>query len=280
MMIGTIQRMKVKKQVDGGYLLAKRFFETILPGSETEETLSINEEVDVFLFAEEATLKLPNAIVGTFAWAKVTEVDKDVGALVDIGTTKNILIPKHDLPTFLPVWPEAGDQLYVTLRVTKNGELFAVPAKERHFEDLIDEAIGVELNDYVEGIIIRAAREGSVMITSNNYRGFIHRTEREREVRLGETVSARVIEVKEDGTLNLSLKPLKHKRIDQDSETILRYLLDAGGEMDYSDRSNPEEIQAAFQMSKAAFKRALGRLMKENKVKQIDGKTILINKNK
>ncbi|MFS8631528.1 MAG: hypothetical protein LOD92_10375 [Bacillales bacterium] len=96
----------------------------------------------------------------------------------------------------------------------------------------------------------------------------------------GETVSARVIEVKEDGTLNLSLKPLKHKRIDQDSETILRYLLDAGGEMDYSDRSNPEEIQAAFQMSKAAFKRALGRLMKENKVKQIDGKTILINKNK
>src|SRR5690625_4677428 len=114
------------------------------------------------------------------------------------------------------------------------------------------------------------------MITDNTERGFIHHTEREVEPRLGEYVTGRVIEVKEDGTLNVSLLPLKHERMADDATKILSYLEESAGEMTFTDRSDPEEIRATFHMSKSAFKRALGRLMKEKKIEQRDGKTFLL----
>src|SRR5699024_3556145 len=118
------------------------------------------------------------------------------------------------------------------------------------------------LNQVVSGPVYFTSKEGSVMLTEEKYRGFIHHTEREREPRLGEHVTGRIIEVKEDGTLNVSLLPLKHERIDDDAELILAYLNEHDGEMPFNDRSSPDDIRNTFQISKSAFKRALGRLMR------------------
>ena len=101
----------------------------------------------------------------------------------------------------------------------------------------------------------------------------MHESERSVEPRLGELVKGRVIGVKEDGSLNGSLLPRTHERLDEDAEGILTYLESRGGSMPYWDKSDPEDIQKRFGMSKAAFKRALGRLMKEGKVSQADGWT-------
>src|SRR5699024_8137084 len=170
-----------------------------------------------------------------------------------------------------------GDQLYVTLDTDKKGRLLAVPATEKVFNDLYGFATEVELNDAVVGRAIRVDREGTVIFTDENYRGFIHHTEREKEPRLGEQVTGRVVEVKEDGTLNVSLMPLKHERMSDDAEKILMFLEKTeDGSMPFGDRSDPEKIRATFGMSKSAFKRALGRLMKERKIEQQDGKTYLV----
>lgn len=217
--------------------------------------------------------------VGTFSWVTVCKKEKNE-VFVDIGTSEPVVIPERDLPQLRSVWPNVGDRLYVTVKRNSKGEIFAVPAKERQFSHLINHAENVDLNETIRGTVIRTAREGTVMLTEEGYRGFIHRSEREVEPRLGEEITGRVIEVKEDGTLNVSLKPLKHERIDNDAEVILQYLQNQGGEMDYSDRSDPEQIRSTFKMSKAAFKRALGRLMKERKIEQRDGKTYLIKNSK
>ena len=73
--------------------------------------------------------------------------------------------------------------------------------------------------------------------------------------------------------MNGSLLPRKHERIRDDAEKILNYLQDVGGKMPFSDKSSPEEIQEMFNMSKGAFKRALGTLMKARKITQQDGWT-------
>lgn len=76
--------------------------------------------------------------------------------------------------------------------------------------------------------------------------------------------------------MNGSLLPRNYERLGKDAEKIYEYLKSVGGKMPFSDESTPEEINAMFDMSKGAFKRALGVLMKQKKVKQKDGWTELI----
>src|SRR5699024_930497 len=111
-----------------------------------------------------------------------------------------------------------------------------------------------------------------------DYRGFIHHTERKEEPRLGELVSGRVIEVKEDGTINASLRPYKKESQLEDADAILAYLEDSKGIIPFSDKSDPDDIRGTFGISKAAFKRALGKLMKDGKVKQRNGNTYMTDK--
>lgn len=117
---------------------------------------------------------------------------------------------------------------------------------------------------------------GSFFIsTPQGYRVFVHHTEQLAEPRLGEEVEIRVIGVKEDGSLNGSMLPRKQERLGDDAETVYRYIQQAGGKMPFTDKSSPDEIFEMFNLSKAAFKRALGKLMKEGKVEQKDGWTIV-----
>lgn len=277
MEVGTIQSMKVLQVNETDYTLTMGTTNYQLPREESTEQLSVDQYVDVFIWKDKVTMQLPKLTVGTFEWVSVCKQEGDT-LYVDIGTTDPVVISQTDLPALKSVWPTVGDRLYVTLKRNRQDDLFVVPAKERQFAHLISFADNIDLNENVEGIVIRTAREGTVILTEDGYRGFIHHSEREQEPRLGETVKARVIEVKEDGTLNVSLKPLKHERIDDDADKILRYLTENNGEMTYTDRSKPSDIKNTFQMSKSAFKRALGRLMKERKIEQRDGKTYIVHK--
>lgn len=280
--IGTIHTMKVEHKTDEGYTLSKSGEKAFLPQNYTDGNLEAGAFVDVFLYNDRqgklvATMQQPKMVIGSYELAEVKDVIPNLGVFVDIGMAEEVLVSMDELPLYQKAWPLPGDQLYVTLDTDKKGRLLAVPATEKVFNDLYGFATEVELNDAVVGRAIRVDREGTVILTDENYRGFIHHTEREKEPRLGEQVTGRVIEVKEDGTLNVSLMPLKHERMSDDAEKILTFLEKAeDGSMPFGDRSDPEKIRATFGMSKSAFKRALGRLMKERKIEQQDGKTYLV----
>src|SRR5690625_3118344 len=109
-----------------------------------------------------------------------------------------------------------GDQLYVTLSKDQEERLLALPATEGIFMGMREIAPLDLLNASISGRVYYTSREGSAIFSEDGYRGFVHHTERESEPRLGETVSGRVIEVKDDGTVNVSLLPLKEERIDAD----------------------------------------------------------------
>jgi len=278
--LGTIQSMSVDRKIDNGYVLKKDTTEALLHYNEADGELEIEQEVDVFLYQDKkgnltATMKLPNAMMDHYGWGTVVNVLPHIGALVDIGTTKEFLVSKDDLPLFEDVWPKENDMLYVTLGKDRKGRLLAIPATEGVIAREIELAPDSLLNQTVSGRVYHTSREGTAIITEENYRGFIHHTERKTEPRLGELVQGRVIEVKYDGTLNISLRPLKQHGMVEDSDMILEHLEDHDGMIPFSDKSDPEDIRGTFNISKAAFKRALGKLMKEGKIEQRDGNTYL-----
>src|SRR5699024_10580903 len=120
-----------------------------------------------------------------------------------------------NLPSLESAWPIQDYLIYLQMKKDGKDRLLVIPAKEHELDELFIDASHANLNDAVQGWIIRAGREGSVMLTEEGYRGFIRYSEREKEPRLGATVSGRVIEVKDDGTLNISLLPLKHERSEE-----------------------------------------------------------------
>ena len=183
------------------------------------------------------------------------------------------LLQQNTSPPFEEAWPKKGDKLYCMLKVTSYGRMFAKTATEDVISELFTEAPETLMNKEITGTIYRLIATGSFMLTDTGVRGFIHRTERKEEPRLGSEVTGRVIAVKEDGTVNVSLLPRKQDALSVDAEEILTYMRTRNGAMPYWDKSDPEDIRERFQMSKAAFKRALGHLMKNDLVYQKEGWT-------
>jgi len=278
--IGTVQKAIVDRTIDTGYVVVFESTEILMHHNDAIEELDVSDEIDIFLYNDKnnqivATTKIPEVTMDTYEWVDVIEVIPRLGVFVNIGTVKDMLVSIDNLPLFDDVWPIVGDKLYTTLGLDQKGRLLALPATEGIFMSIREDASHLERNDIVEGYIYHTDREGSAFFTSEHFRAFIHHTEREDEPRLGEHVRGRIIDVKNDGTINVSLLPLKEERMDHDSEVILDILNDFDGTMPFSDKSDAQEIRDRFDMSKSAFKRALGRLMKQGKVEQKDGQTII-----
>jgi len=277
---GTIQTMRIERKINNGYLVSSSGSTALLPDEESDTALAPGEYVDVFLYTDKkgkwiATSHLPIIQKGIYNWAEVQEAIPNLGVFVNIGINKEMLVSKDDLPLFESVWPAKGDQLYVTLGEDQKGRLLAIPGNEDMLIKEMEAAPDSLYQQPITGRVYHTSKEGAAIFTEGNHRGFIHHTERKREPRLGELVSGRVIEVKDDGSVNVSLRPLKQHSIGDDAESILQHLKENGGVIPFNDKSDPEDIRATFQISKAAFKRALGKLLKEGQIEQNNGNTYL-----
>ncbi|KGR75874.1 CvfB family protein [Ureibacillus manganicus] len=277
---GQVVELTVLEEQGSRLLLTNGDLEIPLNISELTESFSRGDRLKVFLFADrrgnlQATTAIPEIVQGEYGWARVIKVTNE-GAFVDIGTSKEVLVKAEDLPQIRDVWPEVGDHLYLTLRTDRNGDLFGRLVTEEKVNDIFEGAFDDLHNKNLVARPYRLLPVGAFLLgVEIPYRIFVHNSEMESEPRLGQDVTIRVIAVKEDGSLNGSLLPRKHERLSTDAEQILDYLQSVGGKMPFGDKSTPEEITEMFHMSKGAFKRALGTLMKSGIVKQQDGWTEL-----
>lgn len=281
--IGQVVSLEVVRQADFGYFLTDGTEDVLLHKNETDQELEVNDKAEVFLYTDSrgritATTTIPKITTGTYDWAEVSDVKPGLGIFVNIGIQKDMLLGEEDLPSHSSVWPEKGDLLFITLRVNKNNRLYVKLATDPIIEKYAQKAPREAFNKNIHGYVYRTAKVGSWIFTAEGYKGFIHESQRRKEPRLGQKVEGRIIDVKEDGTVNVSLLPRKAESLDVDAEQILAVLSERNGAMPYWDRSMPEDIQERFHMSKAAFKRALGRLMKEGKVYQEEGWTYIKGK--
>lgn len=277
---GKIYKLEVAREAPFGYFLTNGKEDVLLHHTEIVSPVQEGDELEVFLYQDKkgrlaASMRIPPITFGQFAWCKVVEVKPEIGAFIDIGLSKDILIHKSDLPKVPHVWPQIGDELYCTLKLDQYGNLLGKIAKETDMKPLFKPATQKDFNKNVGGVVYRTLRSGTFVITDEGYRGFIHRSERKTEPRLGQRIKGRIIDIKVDGAVNISLLERAHEVIEKDAAFIWNYLQERGGKMPYSDKSQPGDIMIRFGMSKGAFKRALGHLMKENKIEQRDGWTYL-----
>lgn len=276
---GEIVTLTVLEQQTSKWILTNGEKELPLNASEVTEPLEIGDQVKVFLFTDRrgdlaATVAIPAVVQGEYGWARVLRVVSREGAYVDIGTSREVLVQAEDLPKLPELWPQVGDHLYITLRTDRHGDLFGRLVTEEKVKELYEGAFEEMYNKNIIARPYRLLPVGSFLLgVEQPYRIFVHESEMQGEPRLGQEVQVRIIDVKDDGSLNGSLLPRRHERLSTDAEKIFHYLQGIGGRMPFSDKSSPEEIHEMFHMSKAAFKRALGTLMKAGKIKQQDGWT-------
>lgn len=241
-------------------------------GDAVEGFCYLNQKQELVL-----TTQIPLVKKTQYAFGTVTGTRRDLGAFVDIGLKdKDVVVSLDELPLLRELWPKKGDQLMISLKIDEKGRIWGDLADEKIFQARHHKANETLKNNNISGIVYRLKMIGTYVFTDDFYIAFIHPSERYQEPRLGERIQGRVIGVRPDGILNISLKPRGYEVIGDDVAMILTFLERATEhKIPFTDKSAPEEIKQTFGISKAQFKRAIGNLLKQGKIKQKDGYTWL-----
>lgn len=274
LLLGEKQELVIVKKVEFGAYLAvspeKSQERVLLPLKQLPEDCQIGDRLEVFLYRDSsdrliATVREPKLQLGQVAELTVAQVGK-VGAFLDWGLEKDLLLPYKEQRGRV----QQGDKVLVSLYIDKSDRLCATM---NVYEDLRTDS-PYQVEDVVRGRVYEVSDNfGAFVAVDNLYSGLIPRRELYGDVRLGADVEARVIGVKEDGRLDLSVRKKAYLQMDEDAEKILELLESYEGALPFNDKAAPEVIKHETGMSKNEFKRAVGRLLKQGKV-EIGEKTI------
>ena len=251
----------------------------------TQQTapVHIGDRVKVFLYRDPkhrltASMRVPRLEQGQIARMKVINISKD-GAFLDVGAERGIFLPYAGMRGR----PQIGEVVWAKLYTDKSGRLAVTMEVEDEMRRASISAKGkAHVGDEVTGAIYNYTDAGAFLFSNERYIVFIDKKElppRDLRPRIGEIVPARVTYVRDDGRLNASLREIKEKALITDAGRILALLETRKGKMPYSDKTSPEVIRDKFGISKGAFKRALGHLLKEGRIEERDGWTYLIPSN-
>ncbi|PWG01109.1 CvfB family protein [Levilactobacillus bambusae] len=282
-MLGRIVTGKVTDENDQNYFVQVDGATFLLNKTEIQKPLKLGSQFKGFAYENEThhmqlTRNAPKVQVDHYAFGTVVRTQHNLGVFVNIGLpNKDIVVSVDDLPTIAEIWPQTGDQLMIAIRVDSKHRMWGVLADEEIFQAIAQPGNKHMMNRDVEVIPYRLKMAGTRVISKGYQLGFVHPSEREREPRLGEPLKARVIGIHQDGSLNLSLKPRAYQAIDDDSAMLYAALQHSQtGSLPFTDKSNPDEIKAYFGLSKGAFKRAVGHLLKDRQIVQKDGQISLV----
>ena len=275
--LGKKQRLKVVKKVDFGVYLAeedgdKKEDRVLLPAKQVPEGAGPGTEMEVFLYKDSsdrliATTREPRLTLGETALLTVAEVGR-IGAFLDWGLEKDLLLPYREQTG--PV--KKGDQVLAALYIDKSQRLCATMKVYHYLKQHSPYVIG----DQVKGRVYEISRNFGVFVAvDDQYSALIPRREAQGRYQVGQELSLRVTEVKEDGKLTVSARQKAYLQIGQDAELVLEAIEKAGGRLDFDDKASPEKIDEELGLSKAAFKRAVGHLLKEGKIQLEPGKILL-----
>lgn len=214
-------------------------------------------------------MKEPLLQVGQTAVLKVVQVTK-IGAFLDWGLEKDLLLPYHEQTLKV----REGEECLVALYVDKSSRLCATMKVYKYLSTRTPYVIG----DTVKGRVYEISDNFGVFVAvDDKYSALIPAREAKGKYRPGKILELRVTEVKEDGKMNVSDRKPAYQQIDEDAECVLEVINEFAGVLPFDDKASPEVIQREFGLSKAAFKRAVGHLLKAGKVEIKDRRIYVKN---
>ncbi len=266
--LGTFARLYVIKKTKFGVILSSGDvpqLEVLLPNNQVRPGTEKGDFYDVFLYKDSedrliATTAQPYVVLDELALLTVKDVT-GIGAFLDWGLAKDLFLPFKEQTARLHV----GDKVLVTLYIDKSERLCAT----MRIYDFLSTDSDYQKGEHVEGLIYEIIDSfGAFVAVDDTYSALIPPNEITRELHVLDRIEGRIKDITEDGKLTLSLQEKVKIQMGKDASLIYERLNQAGGFLPFHDKTSPEIIKREFQMSKAAFKRAIGRLMKEKKIKQ------------
>lgn len=271
--LGKIQRLQVLREKSFGVYVGEPESgeaAVLLPKKHVPEGTKPGDELDVFIYKDSedrliATTETPLLQVGEVAVLEVKDVSR-IGAFLDMGLEKDLLLPFKEQNHKVQVVEKCLVALYVdkSQRLAATMKVYSYMSSQSPYQK----------DDWVTGTIYEInERLGAFVAVDNHYYGLIPRAEMFTDYREGEVVEARVSKVRNDGKLDLCPKAKAYQQMETDAQLVMQKMDELGGVLPFNDRVAPEIIKQQFGLSKNAFKRAVGRLLKEGRIK-ITEKTI------
>lgn len=266
--LGAYNELEVVKQLDFGIYLKDGDTEILMPTKWVPQDTKIGDKLNVFIFRDSddrliATTIEPYATANTFAFLEAKQVNQ-VGAFLDWGMDKDLLVPFREQSQRL----EPGRSYVVFVYVDEETNRLTASTKlNRYIENT-----NIELRDgdIVDLLIYSETDLGFNAIINNRYSGLIYKNEIYEAIRVGDKIKGYVKHVREDNKIDLSLQKSGFELVDDVKWRILNMMKQNEGFLALTDNSSPEEIKAKFQISKKAFKKAVGALYRERLVKITD----------
>lgn len=271
--IGKWNTLKVIRSKDFGIYLGEENSSTaetvLLPRKQVPEGIKAGATMKVFIYRDSqdrliATVNEPYITVGEIKKLKVKSVAA-IGAFMDCGLERDVLLPFKEQTTKV----REKSEYLVRMYVDKTGRLCVSMKLYEHLLPVEGYAKGQNFKgtvyEYKKGL-------GALVAIEDKYSGLIHESELFNKVHVGEEVSGRVINIREDGKADLALREPIHVQINEDSEMVYDIIKSYKGIINFSDKTDKDTIQKEFGLSKNAFKRAVGKLYKDGRV-NIDKKT-------
>lgn len=266
--LGEKQTLEIMKKVEFGVYLKNPEDvageeRVLLPAKQVPAGANIGDQIEVFLYKDSkdrliATTKTPLLMMNEVKTLKVAQVGK-MGAFLNWGLEKDLFLPFREQTRKV----KEGDDCLVALYVDKSSRLCAT-MKVYHYLSL---SSPYKKDDRVEGVVYEISDNfGAFVAVDDKYSGLISKKEFYGNVKVGDRVSARVVSVKEDGKLDLSIREKALAQILIDAEKVLDVIESFDGALPFNDKANPEVIKRELQMSKNEFKKAVGHLLKAGKI--------------
>ncbi|MCI8455326.1 MAG: S1 RNA-binding domain-containing protein [Lachnospiraceae bacterium] len=272
--IGTLQTLQVIKEREFGVYLAEPAVAgteqekgVLLPQKQVPAGTKLGDRLEVFLYRDSedrmiATTTVPKVTLGNTAVLEVKEVSK-IGAFLDMGLEKDLLLPFKEQTH--PV--RKGERCLIALYLDKSRRLAATMRVYPYLKNTPPYQAGDEVNGFVFEV---NEANGAFVAVDAMYYGLLPRREQYAGFKVGQEVRVRVEKVRADGKLDLTSRGRAYSEIDSDAAHILQVIEEFDGCLPFNDKASPEVIAREFRLSKNAFKRAVGRLLKEGKIEITD----------
>ena len=267
---GVVNTLKVNRVSEPGiYLISGDETEVLLPNAYVKKEMAIDSLLDVFIYTDSedrlvATTLKPYLYLNEFANLKIVDSAK-FGYFVDIGLPKDLLVPKNRQKGTYNIGS------YKVLQMQFDERTSRLIASEKYI--LEEEPKNLKQGDEVEIILYSKTPLGFKVIVSNSYEGMIFHSEIFENLKIGDKKRAYIKNLREDKKLDISLQKIGEK---VDSNKVLEILKANGGVLNFTYKSDAEDIKNMFAMSKKAFKATLTKLIDEKKINLENDRICLI----
>lgn len=261
--IGKMNKLEVSHEVDFGvYLLGDAHDpEILLPRRYVPKQCQPGDVLDVFVYFDSedriiATTRQPKAMVDQVAYLKVIAVTK-IGAFLDWGLEKDLFVPFKEQQQKMRL----GESNLVFIYVDDKTERIAASSRLNRW--LEKDPQDLSPGQQVDLIIANKTNLGFNAIINHRFKGFLFENDIFQELKPGQQVIGFIKKIREDQKIDLLLQKPGFENIDQLTQIVFKNLLDNGGYLPVSDKTDPAEISRRFGISKKNFKKALGALYKK-----------------